>query len=87
MIEALACGTPVLAFPAGAAPEIVDHGRTGFLCPDERDMARRLGEVPSLDRHTCRLSVERSFSTTRVVDDHLALYERAVATDRRKAAS
>jgi glycosyltransferase involved in cell wall biosynthesis len=87
MIEALACGTPVLAFPAGAAPEIVDHGRTGFLCPDERDMARRLGEVPSLDRLTCRVSVERSFSTTRMVDDHLALYERAVARDRHNAAS
>jgi glycosyltransferase involved in cell wall biosynthesis len=74
MIEALACGTPVLAFPEGAAPEIVEHGRTGFLCRNEVDMAARIAEVPSLDRAACRASVESRFSVHRFVDDHLALY-------------
>jgi glycosyltransferase involved in cell wall biosynthesis len=75
MIEALACGTPVLAFPRGAAPEIVDHGVTGYLCRDATDMVRRLPEVKRLDRANCRRSVERSFSSERMVADHLRLYE------------
>jgi glycosyltransferase involved in cell wall biosynthesis len=76
MIEALACGTPVLTFAHGAAPEIVDHARTGFLCRDEQDMAARLDEVAAIDRRTCRSSVESRFSTERMVADHLALYRR-----------
>jgi glycosyltransferase involved in cell wall biosynthesis len=81
MIEALACGTPVLAFRSGAAPEIVRDGITGFLCADEADMARRLREVERLDRRACRGSVEESFSTERMVVDHLALYERLLVRD------
>jgi glycosyltransferase involved in cell wall biosynthesis len=79
MIEALACGTPVLAFPSGAAPEIVCDGVNGFLCVDEADMVRRLPHVARLDRRGCRASVEASFSTERMVADHLALYERLTA--------
>jgi glycosyltransferase involved in cell wall biosynthesis len=82
MIEALACGTPVLAFPSGAAPEIVRHGVTGFLCTDEEDMVRRLHGVDRLDRRACRASVEKSFSTERMVADHLALYKRLLAHER-----
>ena len=78
MIEALACGTPVLAFAEGAAPEIVEHGRTGFLCVDEADMATRLGDVGSLDRAVCRTSVTERFSVQRYIDDHLALYRRVL---------
>ena len=76
MIEALACGTPVLAFPEGAAPEIVEHGRTGFLCSDEDDMASKIALAADLDRATCRASVEARFSTERMVADHVALYRR-----------
>ena len=78
MIEALACGTPVVAFPEGAAPEIVDHGRTGFLCADEHDMADRVGQVGGLSRQACRDSVRDRFSAERMVADHLALYRRAL---------
>jgi glycosyltransferase involved in cell wall biosynthesis len=74
MIESLAVGTPVLTFPEGAAPEIVDHGTTGFLCDDDADMVERLSEVATLDRRACRRAVEARFSTRRMVDDHLALY-------------
>jgi glycosyltransferase involved in cell wall biosynthesis len=78
MIEALACGTPVLAFREGAAPEIVDHGTTGFLCDDHHDMTRRLSEVGALDRGACREAAEQRFSIARMVADHLALFDRVI---------
>jgi glycosyltransferase involved in cell wall biosynthesis len=75
MIEALACGTPVLAFPEGAAPEVIEDGRTGFLCHDELDMAEAIGRIHTIDRATCRAAVEGYFSTERMVAEHLALFE------------
>jgi glycosyltransferase involved in cell wall biosynthesis len=78
MIEALLCGTPVLSFAEGSAPEIVEHGRTGYLCLDEEDMAARLSQVVDLDRAACRASIAARFSTERMVADHLALYRRVV---------
>jgi glycosyltransferase involved in cell wall biosynthesis len=78
MIEALACGTPVLSFAEGAAPEIVEHGRSGFLCEDEDDMAAAVDLVPSLDRANCRARVEAAFTTDRMVRDHLTLYRRII---------
>jgi len=75
MVEALACGTPVLAFPEGAAPEIIDDGRTGFLCHDVSEMAEAIGRVDTIDRATCRAAVEGYFSTTRMVREHLELFE------------
>jgi glycosyltransferase involved in cell wall biosynthesis len=75
MIEALACGTPVLAFPEGAAPEVVEHGRTGFLCHDEGDMAEAVLRLAELDRAACRAAVEGYFSTERMINEHLELYE------------
>jgi glycosyltransferase involved in cell wall biosynthesis len=75
MIEAMACGTPVLAFPEGAAPEIVEDGKTGFLCHDTSDMADAIGRIHQLDRAACRAEVEGYFSTKRMVDEHLNLFE------------
>lgn len=74
MIESLAVGTPVLTFAEGAAPEIVDHGTTGFVCDDDADMVARLAELDTLDRRACRRAVVARFSTRRMVEDHLALY-------------
>jgi glycosyltransferase involved in cell wall biosynthesis len=75
MIEAMACGTPVLAFPEGAAPEVVDDGRTGFLCNDEAEMVDALGRLGELKRSDCRLAVEGYFSTSRMVAEHVELFE------------
>jgi glycosyltransferase involved in cell wall biosynthesis len=75
MIEALACGTPVLAFPEGSAPEVVHHNRTGFLCEDEAGMADALQRVDTIDRRDCRAAVEGHFSTDRMVAEHLQLFE------------
>lgn len=78
MAEALACGTPVLAFPKGAAPEIVDHGVTGFLCGDEAGMVDAVAAVPSLQRRSCRQAAEQRFSAQRMGLEHLALYAELV---------
>ncbi len=75
MIEALACGTPVVAFGEGAVPEIVQDGVNGFLCADETEMAEALGRIDRIERATCRADVERRFSTSRMVADHLDLFE------------
>ena len=76
MIEAMACGTPVIASDRGAAPEIVQHGTTGFICNSYTDMLRRIDEVEQLDRQSCRDSVEDYFSTRRMARDYEALFER-----------
>jgi glycosyltransferase involved in cell wall biosynthesis len=87
MVEALAAGTPVLAFPNGAAPEIIEDGITGYLCTDETDMSRRVSDVGALDRKACRAAVLSRFSTSRVVEDHLALYQRMITSVGRGRAS
>lgn len=74
MAESLACGTPVLAFTAGAAPEIVDDGKTGFLCESVDDAVEALLRVGDIERATCRAAVEERFSADRMVADYLALY-------------
>ena len=80
MIEAMACGTPVLAFPEGAAPEVVEDGKTGFLCHDETDMAEAIAKLGQIDRRACRASVEGYFSTTRMVAEHINLFETLLGT-------
>lgn len=82
MVESLACGTPVLAFPEGAAPEVVDHARTGFLCADEAEMAEAVGHVGEIDRQVCRRAVETRFSSQRMVDQHLELFHEVVERSR-----
>jgi glycosyltransferase involved in cell wall biosynthesis len=83
MLEAMACGTPVLAFSEGAAPEVVDDGRTGYLCDDEDDMVKALGRIDEIDRADCRAAVEGYFSTGRMVEDHLDLFEELLHAGRR----
>ncbi|MHB8466299.1 MAG: glycosyltransferase family 4 protein [Acidimicrobiales bacterium] len=82
MIEALACGTPVIAFPEGAAPEIVENGRTGWLCDDESEMAHAIGQIDALDRGACRAAVEGYFSVERMVEQHIELFEHVLAERR-----
>ena len=74
MIEAMACGTPVIAFREGAAPEVVDDGVTGFLVDDTAAMVDAIHRVDTLDRAACRRSVEEYFSTDRMVAEHIELF-------------
>jgi glycosyltransferase involved in cell wall biosynthesis len=75
MLEAFASGTPVIAFPEGAAPEVIEDGRTGFLCEDEASMADAVGRLGEIDRSVCRAAVEGYFSTKRMVAEHVELYQ------------
>jgi glycosyltransferase involved in cell wall biosynthesis len=76
MIEALACGTPVVATPHGSVPEIVTDGLTGFVCETDDDLADAVLRAPDLDRSACRSDARERFSAERMVADHLELYER-----------
>lgn len=78
MLESLACGTPVLAFREGAAPEVVADGRTGWLCEDESDMAAKLAAIGRIDRDECRRDVATRFSTERMAREHAELFERVL---------
>jgi len=80
MAESLASGTPVVALSNGAAPEIVDHGSTGFLCQDEDAMVEALGRLGELNRADCRTAAEQRFSRARMASDHVALYRRLLET-------
>jgi len=77
-MEALACGTPVIAFPAGALAGIVDHGRTGFLVRSEEEMADAIARADSIDPEECRRAARERFSADRMASEYIALYRRAI---------
>lgn len=81
LIEALACGTPVLAYRRGVIPEIVDHGVTGYLCDTLTEMVHTVAWVPNLDRRHCRAAFEERFTVERMVQDYLSLYQRSVCRE------
>src|SRR6185437_13793832 len=73
MIEAMACGAPVLAFPRGAVPEVVVHGVSGWVCRDQDEMSRRAaGPLPSPAQ--CRNHVIAHFGTAAMVQRYVSLY-------------
>jgi glycosyltransferase involved in cell wall biosynthesis len=77
MIEAMACGTPVLAFKGGSVVEVVRNGVNGWICADVDEMARRLHDV-RVSPASCRAFVERRFSVERMADDYLRIYASAI---------
>jgi glycosyltransferase involved in cell wall biosynthesis len=79
LIEAMACGTPVLGARMGSVPEIVVDGVTGLLCDSVDEAVAKVPLLPSLDRRACRTRVESEFSLERMIDRYLAAYARALA--------
>ncbi len=75
-MEALACGTPVVAFPSGALSDIVEHGQTGFLVENENEMAEAICTVDMIDPNACRQSARERFSMRRTVENYFAIYQR-----------
>lgn len=75
VVEAMACGTPVIAFKKGAIPEIVNDGRTGFVVNNIEEAVIRVKEIGELSRLNCRQEVEDKFSLERMVDDYLKVYQ------------
>jgi glycosyltransferase involved in cell wall biosynthesis len=78
-MEALACGTPVVAFPAGALAEIVEPGVTGFLVKDTQEMAEAIAAAGTIDPERCRDAARARFSLDRMLEQYLAVYERLAA--------
>jgi glycosyltransferase involved in cell wall biosynthesis len=78
MAEAMACGAPVLGFPRGSVPEVVEDGVTGFICKDVDDMVQKVQAVSSLNRMHVRTRGEERFGNAKIVQDYLQLYKRLI---------
>ena len=79
MIEALACGTPVLAFRCGSVPEVLTDGVTGCIVDDVDDAVESVKKLVRLDRGRCRYEFEARFTARRMAHDYIRLYERLTA--------
>jgi glycosyltransferase involved in cell wall biosynthesis len=79
MIEALACGTPVVAYPRGSVPEVIEDGVSGFLVPDAEAAAHAVLNLHRIKRSVCRKRFERRFSAARMAQDYLAIYKRLLS--------
>lgn len=76
MIEAMAAGTPVIAFPEGSVPEVVADGRSGFLVPDADGMVDAIGRIDSIDPAECRRHVQENFSVSKCTDGYEKIYRK-----------
>ena len=82
MIEAMACGTPVIASRCGSVPEVVVPGRTGFIADSVEELVAAVARVHTIDRAECRRHVERRFAVAHMADGYEAVYERLCAPAR-----
>jgi glycosyltransferase involved in cell wall biosynthesis len=76
MIEAMACGTPVIAFRRGSVPEIIDHGVTGFIVNSIDEAVEAIPQIARLNRKSCRKAIDERFSSCRMANDYLTQYAR-----------
>jgi len=81
MIEAMACGTPVIAFDRGSIPEVVEDGLTGFIVRDEADAVAAVEKLPRLTRPRVRRRFEERFTARRMAQDYLSVYRQLIAED------
>ena len=82
MIEAMACGTPVIARPRGSVPEVIVPGVTGFIAETLDDFVAAVERLDTIDRAACRRHVEERFTIERMVEDYEAVYRRLASTAR-----
>jgi glycosyltransferase involved in cell wall biosynthesis len=78
MIEAMACGTPVIAFRSGSVPEVIEDGVTGFIVDDEDGAIQAVKRLEQLDRRVIRAAFERRFSAKRMAQEYLGCYARLI---------
>jgi glycosyltransferase involved in cell wall biosynthesis len=86
MIEALACGTPVIARRRGSVPEVVRDGVTGFVCETDEEMVTAVQKTALLERAACRHAFVERFSVQRMTRDYVAVYEECLARQGRQGA-
>ena len=79
MIEAMACGTPIVGFRTGSIPEVVDEGVTGFVVDDIDSAVKALAKVKQLNRKEIRRVFEKRFTSARMANDYLAIYDRLIS--------
>jgi glycosyltransferase involved in cell wall biosynthesis len=80
MIEAMACGTPVIAFNCGSVPEVIDEGITGFVVTSIEEAAQAVYNLKMINRSECRKTFEKRFSATRMTDDYLKIYASVIGS-------
>jgi glycosyltransferase involved in cell wall biosynthesis len=78
VIEAMACGTPVIAWPCGSVPELIEDGVNGRICTSLEEAARAVQHLAKISRTTCRREFERRFSVSRMATDYLRIFEQLV---------
>lgn len=83
MIESMACGTPVIAFNCGSVPEVIDHGLTGFIVTNEAEAVAAVAKTRGLDRTAVRATFERRFTSRRMAEDYVNVYEALAQPARR----
>jgi len=76
MVEAMACGTPVIAFNRGSVPEIIEDGRTGFIVENKKEMVSAIKKIKLINRFLCRKRVEKMFSQEKMVENYEKVYQR-----------
>jgi glycosyltransferase involved in cell wall biosynthesis len=84
MIEAMACGTPIIAFKNGSVPEVIDEGQSGFIVNTIDEAVDAVKNISRISRSVCRKAFETRFSVTRMANQYLALYEKMVANESNK---
>jgi len=83
MVEALACGTPLIALRRGAAPEVIIDGKNGFLCDNEDEMVEATKKIDRLKPSDCRSYVEKKFSREKMAKDYSDIYEKILSKTKR----
>jgi glycosyltransferase involved in cell wall biosynthesis len=83
ILEALACGTPVVTMDTGSNKEIVKHGKTGFVVRNEKELAGAIKNVDKINRKDCRESIEKNFSIEKMVEGYEKIYEKIIRDCRR----
>jgi glycosyltransferase involved in cell wall biosynthesis len=86
MIEAMACGTPIIAYRQGSIPEVMEEGRTGFIVNELEDAIAAARRIPELSRKRCREMYEQRFTAARMARDYLRVYERLIEGRKQRAA-
>jgi len=84
MIEAMACGTPVVAIRNGSVPEVIKHNQTGFIVENEEEMLKAVKRIGDIDRAICRYHVVQEYSEERFIDRHERAYANALALSQEK---
>jgi len=75
VLQALACGTPVIVTNMGAMPEMIKHGKTGFLCNNANELSQAINNIKTISNTDCRLDAEKRFDRKMMTKEYIKLYE------------